>query len=83
MDVALAFSASFITRELRKEAAVRPLVLLVLLKSISQRGMLSLVAAALENESTTSDIVATVAGKTTPDALVSISGEPVHVDVLG
>lgn len=45
--------------------------------------VLFLSVAAPENESTTSEIVATVAGKTTPDALVSISGEPVHVDVLG
>ncbi len=36
-----------------------------------------------EDESVISDAVTTVRGETTPDAVVSINGEPVDVDVLG
>ena len=45
--------------------------------------VLFLSVTAPEDESTTSDTVTTVAGETTPDAVVSINGEPVDVDVLG
>ena len=36
-----------------------------------------------EDESFISDVVITVRGETTPDAVISINGEPVDVDVLG